>query len=305
MTVLDVLSRAPSDNWHGYEAMLATNPVLAKMMISGAVYALGDWCAQCVEGRPLLAFDRVRMLRSGLVGFCLHGSLSHFYYHFCEVPLRRPPPLCGGQDHRQGLAALACRYRRQFRCDGVLPAGRPHSALGSHASANAHGIAACSPMRSSTDATIWFALSALQWLFPFKDWWVVPVKVAFDQTVWSGIWNSIYFVVLASLRLEPPASTARELKATFLPMLVAGWKLWPFAHVITYGVIPLEQRLLWVDMVELVWVTILSTLANQGEVKTVEGLQGPAEVPVMVESLSFTPPLIQEKGMNNSTYDGD
>ncbi|TXG67087.1 hypothetical protein EZV62_008362 [Acer yangbiense] len=39
----------------------------------------------------------------------------------------------------------------------------------------------------------------------------------------------------------------------------AGWKLWPFAHLVTYGLIPLEQRLLWVDSVELIWVTILST----------------------------------------------
>ncbi|KAF7805908.1 protein Mpv17 [Senna tora] len=39
----------------------------------------------------------------------------------------------------------------------------------------------------------------------------------------------------------------------------AGWKLWPFAHLVTYGVIPVEQRLLWVDCVELIWVTILST----------------------------------------------
>lgn len=39
----------------------------------------------------------------------------------------------------------------------------------------------------------------------------------------------------------------------------AGWKLWPFAHLITYGVVPVEQRLLWVDCVELIWVTILST----------------------------------------------
>jgi len=38
--------------------------------------------------------------------------------------------------------------------------------------------------------------------------------------------------------------------------------LWPFAHLITYGVIPVEQRLLWVDTVELVWVTILSTYVN-------------------------------------------
>lgn len=27
------------------------------------------------------------MLRSGLVGFTLHGSLSHYYYQFCEVLL--------------------------------------------------------------------------------------------------------------------------------------------------------------------------------------------------------------------------
>ena len=40
---------------------------------------------QCVEGKPVLEFSRVRLLRSGLVGFCLHGSLSHHYYHVCEV----------------------------------------------------------------------------------------------------------------------------------------------------------------------------------------------------------------------------
>lgn len=40
---------------------------------------------QCFEGKPLFEFDRTRMLRSGLVGFTLHGSLSHYYYQFCEV----------------------------------------------------------------------------------------------------------------------------------------------------------------------------------------------------------------------------
>ncbi|KAG7022908.1 SYM1, partial [Cucurbita argyrosperma subsp. argyrosperma] len=139
----------------------------------------------CYEGRPLFEFDRARMIRSGLVGFTLHGSLSHYYYQFCEV------------------------------------------------------------------------------LFPFKDWWVVPVKVAFDQTVWSALWNSIYYVVLGILRAESMADVYSELKSTFWPMLTAGWKLWPFAHLITYGVIPVEQRLLWVDCVELIWVTILSTYSNE------------------------------------------
>ncbi|CAA2998905.1 SYM1-like [Olea europaea subsp. europaea] len=180
-TLYEVLRYAPEHNWIAYEEALRKNPVFAKMLISGIVYSLGDWIAQCYEGRPLFEFDRTRMFRSGIVGFTLHGSISHYYYQICEA------------------------------------------------------------------------------LFPFKDWWVVPAKVAFDQTVWAAVWNSIYYMVLGLLRLESPADVFDELKATFWPMLTAGWKLWPFAHLITYGLIPVEQRLLWVDCVELIWVTILST----------------------------------------------
>lgn len=194
-TVIEILRYAPLHNWSAYEDALKNNPILAKMMISGVVYSIGDWIAQCYEGKPILDFNRKRMIRSGLVGFCLHGSLSHFYYHVCEA------------------------------------------------------------------------------LFPFKDWWGVPIKVAFDQTIWSGFWNSIYFVTLGLLRFESPVSIGSELRATFWPMLSAGWKLWPFAHVITYGVIPVEQRLLWVDCVELVWVTILSMYSNEkAEARILEGV---------------------------------
>ncbi|KAJ0700068.1 hypothetical protein HanOQP8_Chr10g0363381 [Helianthus annuus] len=182
-TLYEILRYAPEHNWIAYEEALKENPVLAKMVISGIVYSLGDWIAQA--RKPLFEFDRSRLFRSGLVGFTLHGSLSHYYYQLCEA------------------------------------------------------------------------------LIPFKDWWVVPAKIAFDQTVWSAVWNSIYFVVLGLLRFESPANIFNELKTTFLPLLTAGWKLWPFAHLVTYGLIPVEQRLLWVDCVELVWVTILSTYSNE------------------------------------------
>ncbi|CAJ1956965.1 unnamed protein product [Sphenostylis stenocarpa] len=212
-TLYEIVRYAPQHNWSAYEEALKTNPVLAKMMISGIVYSVGDWIAQCFEGKPLFEFDRARMFRSGFVGFTLHGSLSHYYYHFCED------------------------------------------------------------------------------LFPYKEWWVVPAKVAFDQTAWSAIWNSIYYTVVALLRLDPPISILNELKATFFPMLTAGWKLWPFAHLITYGVIPVEQRLLWVDTVELVWVTILSTFSNEkSEAKSSE-----STVPTEVKSsTSIRPPEVHD-----------
>lgn len=184
-TLYEILKYVPEHNWIAYEQSLKANPVLAKMAISGVVYSIGDWIAQCYEGKPIFEFDRARLFRSGLVGFTLHGSLSHYYYQLCEA------------------------------------------------------------------------------LFPFQQWWVVPAKVAFDQTVWSAIWNTIYFVVLGLLRFDSLDNIYGELKSTFLPMLTAGWKLWPFAHLITYGVVPVEQRLLWVDCIELIWVTILSTYSNE------------------------------------------
>lgn len=56
------------------------------------------------------------------------------------------------------------------------------------------------------------------------------------------------------------------MKRTTIPLIVSGLKLWPFVHCITYGLIPVENRLLWVDAVEIVWVTILAgEAASSGE----------------------------------------
>jgi hypothetical protein len=40
------LKYAPLHNWKAYEEVLKSNPVLAKMMISGVVYSIGDWIGQ-------------------------------------------------------------------------------------------------------------------------------------------------------------------------------------------------------------------------------------------------------------------
>ena len=63
----------------------------------------------------------------------------------------------------------------------------------------------------------------------------------------------------------------------------AGWKLWPFAHLITYGLVPVEQRLLWVDCVEILWVTILSMFANEKSEKRLEA-EGGKEAVLMLSS---------------------
>ncbi|KAL7519233.1 hypothetical protein ACHAWX_004017 [Stephanocyclus meneghinianus] len=92
-------------------------------------------------------------------------------------------------------------------------------------------------------------------------WWDFIPKVVADQTVFGPIWNNSYIILLGIMQLQSPSQIWSDMKRTTVPLIISGLKLWPFVHCITYGVIPLENRLLWVDAVEIVWVTILASQA--------------------------------------------
>merc|ERR1712127_635199 len=87
-------------------------------------------------------------------------------------------------------------------------------------------------------------------------------KVVVDQFVFGPIWNNSYILLLGMMQLQSPAKIWEDMKRTTVPLVLSGLKLWPLVHCVTYGVIPVENRLLWVDMVEIVWVTILASEAS-------------------------------------------
>eukprot|EP00889_Picochlorum_renovo_P007031 jgi/Picre1/34061/NNA_001536.t1 len=89
------------------------------------------------------------------------------------------------------------------------------------------------------------------------------IKVGIDQTVWSLFWNSTYYVLLGILKAESPKTIVSSVQQSWWDLLRAGWRLWPIVHICTYGIIPVQHRLLFVDAVELVWVCILSTYGQQ------------------------------------------
>ena len=92
-------------------------------------------------------------------------------------------------------------------------------------------------------------------------WWAFIPKVIIDQTLWGPIWNNTYLLLIGLMKMERPEVIWEDIKKSTVPMVVSGLKLWPAAHVVTYGLIPIENRLLWVDMVEIIWVTVLSKQA--------------------------------------------
>ena len=101
-------------------------------------------------------------------------------------------------------------------------------------------------------------------VFHWTEWWGIFPKVIVDQTTWGPFWNNTYILLLGIMKLDNPGKIFSEMKRTTIPLIVSGLKLWPLCHCVTYGVIPVENRLLWVDLVEIVWVTILATAAAGG-----------------------------------------
>ena len=93
-------------------------------------------------------------------------------------------------------------------------------------------------------------------------WWSFIPKVAIDQAFWGPVWNNTYLLLLGLMKGESFGQIWSDVKRTTIPLVVSGLKLWPLAHCVTYGLVPVENRLLWVDLVEIIWVTILATSAN-------------------------------------------
>jgi protein Mpv17 len=95
-------------------------------------------------------------------------------------------------------------------------------------------------------------------------WWAFFPKVILDQTTWGPFWNNTYIIILGLMKRDRLDTIWGDVKRTTIPLVVSGLKLWPLAHCVTYGLVPVENRLLWVDFVEIIWVTILATQAAGG-----------------------------------------
>lgn len=96
------------------------------------------------------------------------------------------------------------------------------------------------------------------------DAWFAPLfKVGVDQTLWAATWNALYLSLQGATRLESPAVICRSVASSGWDVLRAGWRLWPLVHLLTYTIVPLEARLLWVDAVDLGWVSVLAAYAAQ------------------------------------------
>lgn len=102
-------------------------------------------------------------------------------------------------------------------------------------------------------------------------WWATGLKVTADLTVWSLFLNAAYSFIIGTLALRKPQDVWQDVRATTWPALRSAWRFWPFVHTVSFShAVPMDLKLLWVDVMEIVWVTILSKVANEDKNASLE-----------------------------------
>ncbi|PYH48153.1 Mpv17/PMP22 family protein [Aspergillus saccharolyticus JOP 1030-1] len=88
------------------------------------------------------------------------------------------------------------------------------------------------------------------------------LKIVIDQVI-GGAWNTVAFIAtMGLLRGQDWETITQQIQIDFWPILVAGFKLWPFVSVLNFTVVPTDKRLLVGSLFGVIWAVYLSLMSG-------------------------------------------
>ncbi|PPJ52530.1 hypothetical protein CBER1_10178 [Cercospora berteroae] len=109
-------------------------------------------------------------------------------------------------------------------------------------------------------ATKWFGFLQRKVVVPGKPNLEIAARVATDQTVFA---STNLFVFLSSMAIMEGTSPKDKLDSTYFNALKSNWMVWPLVQFTNFKFVPLEHRVLVVNIVSLGWNCYLSYLNSQ------------------------------------------
>ncbi|RPA99020.1 hypothetical protein L873DRAFT_1828189 [Choiromyces venosus 120613-1] len=85
-------------------------------------------------------------------------------------------------------------------------------------------------------------------------------KFLLDQFLGGPVNNVLFLAAMAGFRGLPMEGVVQHVRAEFIPLSLASYKLWPLVSIIAFVFVPVERRLLFGGLVALGWNVYLSLL---------------------------------------------
>jgi hypothetical protein len=85
-----------------------------------------------------------------------------------------------------------------------------------------------------------------------------------DCITLGAIFNTVaFFVLMGLLKNQPVAAIAHNIRTETIPLIVDGYKIWPFASIISFSCVPVERRVVFLNFVGLLWGIYMSLVASR------------------------------------------
>lgn len=110
-------------------------------------------------------------------------------------------------------------------------------------------------------ATTWFGFLQRRVVFPGRPNAEIFARVGLDQAILAP---GNLFLFLNTMALLEGTSASDKLNSTYWPALSRNWMVWPIVQFINFKYVPLELRVLVVNIVSLGWNCYLSYLNSSG-----------------------------------------
>jgi protein Mpv17 len=93
----------------------------------------------------------------------------------------------------------------------------------------------------------------------------VVAKVVLDQFLCAPPMTVLFFSYMAFTSGTGVAGAMQSIKTQLLPTLKVNWVVWPAAQTITFGIIPLDFRVLFISLAAVFWACFLSCISTKDE----------------------------------------
>ncbi|RMX63400.1 hypothetical protein DD238_007619 [Peronospora effusa] len=88
-------------------------------------------------------------------------------------------------------------------------------------------------------------------------------KIAIDQVILAPPLALAFFTYAGYAEGEPLHDTVKTAVTKLRPTLAVNWTVWPLVHVGTFGFVPLQYRVLYINVANIGWSAFLSQMASK------------------------------------------
>ncbi|KAI1267325.1 hypothetical protein F5Y18DRAFT_379889 [Xylariaceae sp. FL1019] len=91
----------------------------------------------------------------------------------------------------------------------------------------------------------------------FTKWFIDCITI-------GAIFNGVaFFILMGILKWQPAPTILENIRTQTIPLIVAGYKIWPFASIISFSCVPVERRIVFLNFVGLLWGIYMSLVASK------------------------------------------